>query len=242
MDSETNIKLHKLKVYLDKLPDSIPFVNELETDYGFAYFGIDPQDEEDIGVEGAINRQLEIRLGHRHNGPIQLKERGPGLTGVVPVLDKYLSQLPGSIILKKWVDDLIDSAELAYRQAGCSPPDMLAQACGALLPVVTTHVTQLPEMADDLDTHGVDLEEENQLSDSRKGKKLDSKALTQFDDERYEDLPEIEDTRPTGVKLLPLLRDLTRRCQKKNLHSSGMQHNMVGHKEPTTYPHPCIKM
>ncbi|KIJ59093.1 hypothetical protein HYDPIDRAFT_162797 [Hydnomerulius pinastri MD-312] len=191
MDTETKVKLHKLKVYLDQLPDSLPFKNEAESDYGFDFFGTDQTDEEDIGVKGAVNRQLEIRLGHRNNGPVRLMERGPGITAVVSVLDTYLTELPASIILKKWLDDLISSAELAFEEAKCSLPEI--PACGAAL--------AQPSAEDSSDVEG----ENDQPRKTRKAGKLDSKILTSFDDMEYKDLPEVKDSRGTGVKILPLL-------------------------------------
>ncbi|KIJ05614.1 hypothetical protein PAXINDRAFT_93224 [Paxillus involutus ATCC 200175] len=117
MDSGTQSKLNKLQIYLDHLPDSLPFRGSAESDYGFDFFGIRDEDEEDLGLEGAVNRQLEVRLGHRNNGPVKFKERGPGLSPVVTVLENYLKDLPGSVILMKWLDDLICSAQQAFENA-----------------------------------------------------------------------------------------------------------------------------
>jgi hypothetical protein len=117
MDSGTQSKLNKLQIYLDHLPDSLPFRGSAESDYGFDFFGIRDEDEEDLGLEGAVNRQLEVRLGHRNNGPAKFKERGPGLSSVVTVLENYLKDLPGSVILMKWLDDLICSAQQAFENA-----------------------------------------------------------------------------------------------------------------------------
>ncbi|KIK94252.1 hypothetical protein PAXRUDRAFT_143295 [Paxillus rubicundulus Ve08.2h10] len=119
MDTETKLKLRKLRVYLNQLPDSLPLKNEAESDYGFDFFGLGDGDEEDLGLEGAINRQLEIWLGQCNRGPVRLKERGSGIVGVISILDNYLTERPTSVILKKWVDDLISSAELAFETAKC---------------------------------------------------------------------------------------------------------------------------
>jgi hypothetical protein len=77
------------------------------------------EDLADIGIKGAVNRQLEIWLGHRKDGPVVLTERGPGITAVVAVLEDYLAQLSQSVILKKWLDDLLASAALAFQTVGC---------------------------------------------------------------------------------------------------------------------------
>ncbi|KIK74476.1 hypothetical protein PAXRUDRAFT_175599 [Paxillus rubicundulus Ve08.2h10] len=119
MDIETKLKLRKLQVYLNQVPDSLPLKNEAESDYGFDFFSLGDGDEEDLGLEGAINHQLEIQLGQCNKCPVRLKERGSRIAGVISILNNYLTELPTSIILKKWVDDLISSAELAFETAKC---------------------------------------------------------------------------------------------------------------------------
>ncbi|KAF9237835.1 hypothetical protein BU15DRAFT_15441, partial [Melanogaster broomeanus] len=115
MDTETKSKLHKLQVYLECLPNSLPFRQEAESVYAFNFFGFSDSDEADYGLEGAINRQFEVRLGHRRDGPVRFKERGPGLSAIIAVLGNYLTQHPESVIMKKWLDDLILSAEQAFK-------------------------------------------------------------------------------------------------------------------------------
>jgi hypothetical protein len=52
--------------------------------YHFQDFAPDPDWIETIGtVEGAINRELEVRLGTRANGPIEFVERGPSVEALV---------------------------------------------------------------------------------------------------------------------------------------------------------------
>jgi hypothetical protein len=72
---------------------------------------------EEIGEEGAINRELEIRLGSRSMGPLVLNERGPGMIALADVLGKYLAKYPESVILEKWVSDMTEYAELAIKSA-----------------------------------------------------------------------------------------------------------------------------
>ena len=117
MNAETKYKLHKLGIYLDNLPDSLPFREEGESDYAFHYFGFGDSDEEDYGLEGAVNRQFEVRLGHCRGGPVGLKERDPGLSAVIIILENYLTELPKSVILKKWVENLILSAHRVFKNA-----------------------------------------------------------------------------------------------------------------------------
>lgn len=109
--------LAQLRLYLQNLPENLPLPASGQSIYGFEDFAPDAEWLEDIGEEGAVNRQLEILLGSRAKGPIRLKERGPSICAVTDVLDKYIARHPTSVILQKWVSDLTDSAVLAYESA-----------------------------------------------------------------------------------------------------------------------------
>ncbi|KAF8131224.1 hypothetical protein EV363DRAFT_1399018 [Boletus edulis] len=123
MDLTDTELLHLLRLYLENLPERhLPYCSLAESNYRFHVFAIDPEWEEDIGMEGAANRELEVRLGSRAKGPIVLTERGPGLSSIVDVLAKYLTKFPSSAILKKWVSDLIESAKGAYEEANVPLP------------------------------------------------------------------------------------------------------------------------
>lgn len=56
----------------------------------------------------------------------------------------------------------------------------------------------------------------SQPSHHKPAKKLDSKILTNFDDPNYDDVEEAEDSRGSGIKILPLLLKISKRCRKKN--------------------------
>ncbi|KAF8438554.1 hypothetical protein L210DRAFT_2273083 [Boletus edulis BED1] len=201
MDGKTTAKLHKLRAYLENLPDTIPIRTEVYGIYSFDFFNVDDEDMKDLGVEGAVNRQLEVRLGHRRDGPVVFRERGPGLTEVVTVLESYLTQLLGSVILLKWLDDLIEAAIQAYQKARCPLPNV-------------------PGI--ELDTPAASNDSAASNGPTRTGK-LDTKILQSFEDPDYVDLPEIDDSRRSGGKLLPLLVKVSRRCQKKNYHDGEKQ-------------------
>ena len=216
MDAETKYKLHKLRVYLDNLPDSLPFREEAESDYAFHYFGFGNSDEEDYGLEGAVNRQFEVRLGHRRDGPVGLKERGPGLSAVIIVLENYLTELPKSVILKKWVDDLILSAHQVFENAkhpvsciSVSPDLNCYLHCTMKLPIVPEHANPCPARAgpksssiwtikpnNEPDAGDQTRTEHQALPRVRKQvPKVDSKVLSAFEDPACTDLPQKEDKR-----------------------------------------------
>jgi hypothetical protein len=117
-------KVQTLRLYLTSLPQSLPLSSKATPKNDFRNFSPDADWIEDIGEEGAVNRELEIRLGSRSMGPVTLSEHGPGLTALADVLEKYLVKYPESVILEKWLVDMIRSAELAFEFAkvpvGCA--------------------------------------------------------------------------------------------------------------------------
>ncbi len=54
-----------------------------------------------------MNNTLKNQFGLRAKGPIVFRERGPGLLAVVDALREGLEAAPRSVILQKWLDDLI---------------------------------------------------------------------------------------------------------------------------------------
>ena len=80
MDPGDQIQLQLLSLYLCNLPEleNLPYHPLTELAYKFDVFAVDLEWQEDIGCEGAANRELEIRLGSRAKGPILLTEWGPG--------------------------------------------------------------------------------------------------------------------------------------------------------------------
>jgi len=117
MDLSLAAKIKTLQLYLDCLPDSLPFPSAEGATYQFQNFTLNEDWVKDVGEEGAVNRELEVRLGSRAKGPIILKERGPGISALANVFEQYLSKYPASVILEKWLSDMIISAQSAYESA-----------------------------------------------------------------------------------------------------------------------------
>lgn len=111
MGDTIQTKLRNLRDALKALPLSLP--QPKNSSYSFL---LDAEDLDDIGYEGALNRALENSLGLRANG-LKLRERGPGIISLVPVFEEAFSKCPGSAILEKWVDDLVDVARSASTTA-----------------------------------------------------------------------------------------------------------------------------
>jgi hypothetical protein len=115
-----NSKLKRLDLYLRGLPSSLAIVEPFSR-YNFTHFSLDPDWVEAIGsVEGAVNRELEVRLGTRANGPIEFVERGPQVEALVGVLDHYLTQFPHDTLLAAWIDDSLAGAIHTYSKANTS--------------------------------------------------------------------------------------------------------------------------
>ena len=109
--AEIEDHLETLKILLLDLPDSVPNSSQF---YCFTNYKPDPEKVEDFGGEDcAVNHALEITFcpQGRRDGPIVLKEKGPGLVSVVDVLDQWTQAYPSSVVLQRWVFDLIDAAK-----------------------------------------------------------------------------------------------------------------------------------
>ena len=119
MDPECrDSKLKRLDLYLRGLPSSVATGTESFSRYNFAQFSVDPDWVEAIGsVPGAVNRELEVRLGTHANGPIEFVERGPQVEGLVEILDHYSKQFPDDILLATWIDDALAGAMHTYSKA-----------------------------------------------------------------------------------------------------------------------------
>ena len=116
MSTETReMHLSKLCLHLEELPASFPIVDalsEFPSKFDFKKFKLDPDWVEMTGsTVGAINHELEVRLGQQDKGPIHFTEHGPPVVALVLVLDKYTSEFPGDVILTKWLDDVVEGAK-----------------------------------------------------------------------------------------------------------------------------------
>ena len=76
MNASTKAKVDLFRLYLENLPNTIPYIESggETSKYSFDFFSVDDDDLQDKGLVGAINRQLKIHLGHRNNGPIIFSE------------------------------------------------------------------------------------------------------------------------------------------------------------------------
>ena len=76
MDTSTKAKVDLFCLYLENLPNTLPYIESggEMSKYSFDFFSVDDDDLQDKGLIGAINCQLEVHLGHCNNGPIIFSE------------------------------------------------------------------------------------------------------------------------------------------------------------------------
>ena len=96
-------KLQRLEKYLCSLPNALATKPSSESHYNFENFEPDVDWREDLGLVGAVNRQLKIQLGTCANGPIEFTEQGPSVEALVSVLNQYTKDFPNNLLLGKWV-------------------------------------------------------------------------------------------------------------------------------------------
>lgn len=102
--------ISSLRKLLENLPDILPIGYST---YSFEGYAPNPEDVEDFGEEGAVNRDLEVTFcpQGRVDGPPVLRECGPGLVAITGVLLTYIRKFPQNAVLQKWVFDLTDAAK-----------------------------------------------------------------------------------------------------------------------------------
>ncbi|KAI9059117.1 hypothetical protein FKP32DRAFT_1580140 [Trametes sanguinea] len=100
-------KVTTLEHLFDLFPDSLPLRS-----CGRTCFGLDPDDFDDLGYAGALNRCFEINWGMRAHG-ICFTERGDKLASTIGIFRQALNELtPRDDIglVELWLDVFIDTA------------------------------------------------------------------------------------------------------------------------------------
>lgn len=110
------MQLQRLTTYLRCLPTALTIQNEPPSRYDFENFQLDASWIDDIGTEGAVNRELECRLDTGVHGPIKYTEWDPAVEVLVAVLAKYTKEFPDSMLLANWVEDMLAGAIYTYQK------------------------------------------------------------------------------------------------------------------------------
>jgi hypothetical protein len=111
-------KFKELKAYLKALPENLSVSGPISKLNRLLGFALDDDWVNDVGVEGAVTREIEAALGdflpRNNDGIFYIKERGPAIEALADVLERYHGpgcELSGSPILKLWLDNAIASAK-----------------------------------------------------------------------------------------------------------------------------------
>ncbi|KAH9855111.1 hypothetical protein C2E23DRAFT_724896 [Lenzites betulinus] len=100
-------KLNSFRKLVDALPESLPLHYS-----GHKLFGPDPDDFEDMGYAGALNRCFEINWGMRIHG-IRITERGDKLATTLAILQQSLEEMSTTDdlgLVELWLDVFIETA------------------------------------------------------------------------------------------------------------------------------------
>jgi hypothetical protein len=118
-------KFKQLKLYLQALPEALQLVDTADQDAKInrlLTFSIDKEWAQDVGEEGAINREIEVTLQQflpRNNARIfYITQQGKGIEELATVLEYWVTKFPESNILQSWLKSSIDSAEKCILKYG----------------------------------------------------------------------------------------------------------------------------
>ena len=105
-------KFNQLHIYLKNLPATLPTADALGPYAWLVNFTPDKNWLEDVGEEGAVNRELELALGRQDdNNTFPIQERGHSIEALANILEKYLAIYPSSVLLMNWLDAAHTSAK-----------------------------------------------------------------------------------------------------------------------------------
>ncbi|KAI9065799.1 hypothetical protein FKP32DRAFT_1556380, partial [Trametes sanguinea] len=202
-------KLATLRVLLSGLPPIVPFAPVSASVYNFHDFSVSDDDISDLGLLGAVNRELEVRLGDRtkRGDTFELRERGPGVEALADVLQRYIETFPGNTLLEKWIDDACRAAHIVYADAGVTV---------SVVPAVLNQRTRISQLMSYLASHSTlrgDVSSGSAAEDAAlpsTAKRSDTKVLESYEDSRYPDAEEDKDSRAGGGKIEPLLLKVSR--------------------------------
>ena len=217
-------KFKELKIYLKALPETLPISTPFSKLIRLQNFVLDDDWVKDIGIEGAVNREIEAALGdflpRNNDGIFYIKERGPAIEALADVLEHYHGpgcMLSGSPILKLWLDNAIASAKKCILTHGGKVSSIYSHRinCGRLtvsvkLPTLTTDSEKLSKTSS-LAAKSASGSAKTKQSVS----KLDTKELEDTEDSAYSSEEESDDDRRGGRKILGLLKEVSKPCHRK---------------------------
>ncbi|KAI9432864.1 hypothetical protein F5148DRAFT_1278703 [Russula earlei] len=228
-------KFEQLKLYLKALPEALPLVDITNQDAKInrlLMFSIDEEWVQDVGEEGAVNREIEVALQQflprNDAGIFYITQQGKGIEELATVLEYWVTKLPGSTILQSWLKSSIDSAEKCILKYGGkvsfpSVDDAPGPSRTALQPKNVPWTSKLTMHLDHQGQHRcLRMCCQTTLNGSavatfhksirKDPKKPDTKALHDTEDSDYITDDESDDGRKGGKKIFPLLLRISRPC------------------------------
>ena len=152
MELPVETQLDMIQLYLDNLPQTLPLPAKSKSTCRFFSFKLNKDLVDDIGEIGAINWELEVRLGQRQHG-LKLREQGPGIQPLAHLLKDWTARFEDDVILKKWVFDILRAAQDAFEDSGLPVSSCTYDIQTKVLP----YISQLPVLCDNLYTSDGDI-------------------------------------------------------------------------------------
>ncbi|KAG6834226.1 hypothetical protein H0H93_011056, partial [Arthromyces matolae] len=111
-------RINHLQLLLKHLPESLPL--DVPDSASMYQFYLDDNDIKEEGLWYAINRRLEICFERFRCKPIELKERGQRLTGLIQIIKRVAKEAPQSrqLLQDIWIEKLI----VAAKESGAKVP------------------------------------------------------------------------------------------------------------------------
>jgi hypothetical protein len=113
--------LDRLKLLIENLPRQLPVKTAAESAFAtFLDFRIDPDLLERTGCEvSALSEQLKRVFGWNArttgDGIVSITERGNAIRAMHKVLSDFWERYPENSVLRKWISDVLEGAEKAYK-------------------------------------------------------------------------------------------------------------------------------
>ncbi|KAF8902221.1 ribonuclease H-like domain-containing protein, partial [Gymnopilus junonius] len=218
-------KFKELKAYLQALPETLPLSSPTSKLNKLLDFGLDEGWVNDVGIEGAFNREIETALGdflpRNSDGIFYIKERGLAIEALADVLELYHGPgciLSGSDILKLWLDNAIASAKKCILNHQGKLPNIAVDRLSKTLAGKGASGSAKGKAS--TGGHQTKLFESSSSSSKLKtkpgiGGKLETKALASTEDDEFSSSEESGDERQGGRKMLPLLKKISIPCHRK---------------------------
>ena len=147
MELPLETQLHMIQLYLNNLLQTLSLPAKSKSTCRFFSFKLNKDLVDDIGKIGAINWELEVRLGQRQHG-LKFREWGPEIQLLAHLLGDWAPRFEDDVILKEWVFDILRAAQDAFEDSGLPVSSGTYYIQAKILP----YISQLPVLCDNFYT------------------------------------------------------------------------------------------